>query len=112
MVSRITRQRWKLMGECAGVGMLMFIVPAFVGGPGGSAGMAFAALGGLVLGAIAAPLLEPKLFRAPVLWQAGAGMIGAGLVALAMGAAPGVIFAAAMTGGVLGALARYWIWYV
>lgn len=112
MASRITRQRWKLIGGCAGAGMVMFIALAFLRGPGSPAGMAVAGLGGVVLGAVAAPLLEPKLFRAPVLWQAGAGMIGAGLVALAMGADPGVIFAAAMTGGILGALARYWLWHV
>lgn len=111
MGSRIHRQRWKTVGMFAGAGMVAFVALAQLQPPS-TRNLPMLALAGLALGAVAAPVFEPRLFRAPALWQAALGAVGGGLLAAAAGAAAGVVAAAVFSGAVLGALARYWIEHV
>lgn len=72
----------------------------------------FLALTGLMLGAVAAPLLEPKAFRHPTLWQVCCASAACVLVAGLLEAdADGYLLAIAL-GIVLGYLAPVWIKYV
>lgn len=111
MTSRITRKRWKAVAVCGGIGVVAAIALAQLTPPHGR-NLPLFALAGLVLGAVAAPELDPKLFPASARWQAALGAAGGGLLALAAGAAAGVVFSAVMTGAILGALARYWIRFI
>jgi hypothetical protein len=110
-LSRITRKRWKAVGLCGGAGVVLAIVLAQFASSH-DRNLPLFALVGLAIGAIAAPELEPKLFPAPVPWQAALGAVGGGLLAVAAGAGVGMIFAAVATGAVLGALARYWVLHI
>jgi hypothetical protein len=69
-------------------------------------------VGGVLLGAIGAPEIEPRAFRRPVLWQTGCGVVGGVLTAVAFGASVPELILGAVIGGFLGALARYWIGHV
>lgn len=109
--SRIHGRRWRTIGLFAGAGVVASVALAQLQPPA-TRNLPMYVLAGLVLGAVVAPVLEPGLFRAPVLWQAGLGAVGGGLLALAAGAPAGVVVAAAFSGAVLGALARYWVNYV
>ena len=111
MVSRITRRRWKIIGLAAGVGMVAFMVLAHTS-LSATRNVAAFILGGLVLGALAGPELDPELFPGRERWQAVIGAAGGGIVALVSGATVGVVAAAVFSGAVLGALARYWVKYV
>jgi hypothetical protein len=111
MDSRTTRKRWKPIGLSGGAGVVLAIALAQFAPPY-DRNLPLIALAGLVLGAVAAPELEPKLFPAPAAWQAAFGAAGGGLLALGAGAAAGMVFAGVMTGAVFGALARYWIRYI
>lgn len=111
MASRITRRRWKLIGLSAGAGMVAFVALAQLTPPA-TRNVAGFALGGLVLGALAGPEVDPRLFPGRERWQSAFGAAGGGIVALASGATIGVVVAAAFSGAVLGALARYWVRYV
>jgi hypothetical protein len=66
------------------------------------------ALAGALLGAIAAPDLEPKAFRFPELWQMFFAILGSILVAILLKAGPIGYAIAVVVGGVLGFYARYW----
>lgn len=111
MASRITRKRWQAIGFSGGAGVVLAIALAQFSSPY-DRNMPMIALAGLVLGAVAAPELEPKLFPAPSAWQAAFGAAGGGLLALGAGAAAGMVFTGVMMGAIFGALARYWIWYI
>lgn len=111
MASRITRKRWKAVSACGGIGVVACIALAQLAPPH-DRNLPLFALAGLVIGAIAAPELDRKLFPAPVPWQTALGAVGGGLLAVAAGAGAGVVFAAVMTGAVLGALARYWVLFI
>lgn len=72
----------------------------------------FLALTGLLLGAMAAPLIEPKAFRYPTLWQVCCATAAGVLFATLLGAdADGYLLAIGL-GGVLGYLAPVWIKHV
>jgi hypothetical protein len=72
----------------------------------------FLGVSGVLLGAIGAPEIEPRAFRRPVLWQTGCGVVGGLLTAVSFGASlPGLLLGVVI-GGVVGALARYWIGHV
>ena len=111
MPSRINRKRWTSVAGCGGAGVVGCIALAQFTPPH-DRNLPLIALAGLVIGAVAAPELEPKLFPAPAFWQAAFGAAGGGLLALGAGAGAGVVFAAVTTGAILGALARYWLKYV
>jgi hypothetical protein len=66
------------------------------------------ALAGALLGAIAAPDLEPKAFRFPELWQMSFAILGSILIAFSCKAGPLGYAIAVVVGGVLGFFARYW----
>lgn len=74
--------------------------------------LVISAVCGFTLGALAAPAFEPKLFPSPARWQAALGAVGSALLALLVGAGPGMIATAAITGAVLGAFANAWVKYV
>ncbi|MDZ4283469.1 MAG: hypothetical protein U1C04_22245 [Hydrogenophaga sp.] len=67
------------------------------------------ALSGAVFGAIAAPEIEPKAFRYPVLWQVCFSSLGGVFVAAHLDAPPMGYVLAATVGVVAGYLAPYWI---
>ena len=70
------------------------------------------ALAGALLGAIAAPDLEPKAFRFPELWQMFFAIVGSILIAVSLKAGPIGYAIAVVVGGVLGFFARYWTKYI
>jgi len=70
------------------------------------------ALAGALLGAIAAPDLEPKAFRFPELWQMFFAILGCILIAISLKAEPIGYAIAVVVGGVLGYFARYWTKYI
>lgn len=70
------------------------------------------ALAGALLGAIAAPDLEPESFRAPMLWQMGFAILGAVMVAFSLHLGPLGYLVAVLVGAVLGYFARYWTKYI
>jgi hypothetical protein len=100
-----------MIGGCGGVGVVVCIAFAQFTPPQ-DRNIPLITLAGLVIGAIAAPELEPKLFPVPAVWQAAFGAAGGGLLALGAGAGAGMVFAIVMTGAVVGALAHYWLEYV
>jgi len=74
--------------------------------------IALLALAGGMLGAVAAPELEPKAFRHPILWQVAFSTIGFLLCAAILSAgAEGFALAGAL-GCVAGYLAPYWLKHV
>lgn len=93
------------------MGTVAFLVLAQFSPPA-TRDLAAYALVGLVLGALAGPEFNPRLFPGRERWQSAIGAAGAGMVALVSGASVGVVVAAVFTGAVLGALARYWVEYV
>lgn len=112
MPSRINRQRLKVLGGCGAIGMLIF-GPIYNGlRPSPPGTLVLVAISGFMLGALAAPLLEPKLFPYPERWQAPIGAAGGTLIALAAGLSLPMIATAAVTGAVWGALANYWLKYL
>ncbi|MEN5398953.1 hypothetical protein [Achromobacter xylosoxidans] len=67
------------------------------------------ALTGAIFGAIGAPVIEPKAFRYPALWQVGCAVAGCLLVAALLGASIDGYLLAVALGVLLGYLAPYWI---
>lgn len=112
MASRITRKRWKAVAVSAAVGAGVFALLAHLDRPVTLRTTAMAVVLGLILGTLAAPDIEPKLFRSPEWWQAAVGAAGGAVLAVWSGANLGMIVAAAIAGGGLGALARHWVKYV
>jgi hypothetical protein len=70
------------------------------------------ALAGALLGAIAAPDLEPKAFRYPELWQMFFSILGCVLVAANSRAGPIGYLIAVSVGGAIGFCAKYWTKYI
>jgi len=70
------------------------------------------ALAGALLGAIAAPDLEPAAFRHPAIWQMFFAILGSLLIAFHADAGPLGYLIAVVAGGVLGYFARYWTKYI
>jgi hypothetical protein len=70
------------------------------------------AVSGLLLGAIAAPEVEPKAFRYPAVWQVCFGVLGGVLFVSANPGGPLEFMAGALIGGLLGFLAPYWLKYI
>ena len=70
------------------------------------------ATAGALLGAIAAPDLEPKAFRFPELWQMFFAILGGILIALSLNAGPIGYAIAVVVGGILGFFAKYWTKYI
>jgi hypothetical protein len=70
------------------------------------------ALAGALLGAIAAPDLEPKAFRFPKLWQMLFAILGSILIAFTLKVGPIGYAIAVLLGGVSGFFARYWTKYI
>jgi len=66
---------------------------------------------GAFLGGIAAPVVEPKYFKNPVIWQIIFAVIGCSLFAFSINASVTGHAVAVITGLILGATARYWIKY-
>jgi hypothetical protein len=66
------------------------------------------ALAGALLGAIAAPDLEPEAFRHPIAWQVFFATLSSLLVAFHLKVEPFGYFIAALLGAALGYFARYW----
>lgn len=64
---------------------------------------------GVLFGAVAAPEIEPGLFRHPILWQVSFTVLGCILVAALLGAAFEGYALAAIVGIVAGYLGPYWI---
>lgn len=96
---------------------VVFFAVAFVvfgGFPRGwsARSVALLAASGAFLGAIAAPELEPRAFRQPVLWQMFFAILGSLLFAVKVGAGPVGFAIAVLVGGVLGYFARFWVKYI
>ena len=70
------------------------------------------AVSGGLLGAIAAPDLEPEAFRHATLWQMSFAILGSILVAFHVKAHPIGYLVAVVIGAVLGYFARYWTKYI
>jgi hypothetical protein len=106
-------RRWKTAGlAAAGMGAAFVLLEHGFRSGGTLRSVEGVGLIGVVIGALAAPDFAPELFPAPALWQAIVGACGGALLALLLGATAPGIAAAAITGGVLGALARHWIKHV
>ena len=67
------------------------------------------AASGLLLGAIAAPELEPQAFRYPAVWQVFFGALAGVALMVARAHSSEAIVAGAVVGGLLGFLAPYWL---
>ena len=72
----------------------------------------FLSLAGLIFGAIAAPLIEPKAFRYPTLWQISFATTGCLLLAGLLGAGVDGYLLAIALGIIIGFLAPYWVNYI
>jgi hypothetical protein len=72
----------------------------------------FLAIAGILLGAIAAPEIEPRAFRYPALWQVLFAVIGCALVAFVWDAPAEGYLLAIVGGGVLGYAAPMWIKHI
>ena len=108
--ARLRRRRWKLLALSSAIGAVVFVLTKSAFRPGQTLRHgAVAAVAGLIIGALAAPEFDPKLFPAPALWQALIGAVGGGLLALLLGAPAGSVTAAVVGGAGLGVLARYWL---
>jgi len=70
------------------------------------------AIAGALLGAIAAPDLEPRAFPNATLWQMSFAIIGSVWLAFLVRATPVGYFIAVVAGSVLGYFARYWTKYI
>jgi hypothetical protein len=70
------------------------------------------ALAGALLGAIAAPDLEPEAFRHPIAWQIFFATLSSLLVAFQLRVEPFGYLIAALIGVALGYFARYWTKYI
>jgi hypothetical protein len=70
------------------------------------------AIAGALLGAIAAPDLEPEAFRHPIAWQMFFGILSSLLVAFQLKLDPIGYFSAAIIGMSLGYFARHWTKYI
>ncbi len=70
------------------------------------------ALSGVLLGAIAAPEIQPEAFRHPALWQVCFGALGGGVFSLFVWQSREATAAAALLGCVLGYLAPYWVKHI
>lgn len=112
MASYLDRKRWKTVASYGGGVMVMFSIAHQAFEPSSFRNLVLTAVLGFVLGALAAPVFEPKLFRKPETWQAGLGAAGGALLALIAGASLPMIATIAVTGALLSALARYWVEYV
>jgi hypothetical protein len=69
----------------------------------------FLGLAGIILGAIAAPECEPKVFPLPALWQVTFAVLGCIIVAFVWEAPPEGYLLAIVGGGVLGYAAPIWV---
>lgn len=112
MPSSLDRKRWKAVASYGGGAMAMFSITHQAFEPSTFRALVLTALFGFVVGALSAPVFEPKLFRKPEKWQAGLGAAGGALLAVIAGASLPIIATTAVTGAVLGALARHWVEYV
>ena len=74
--------------------------------------VALLATAGALLGAIAAPDLEPKSFLYPELWQVFFAILSSILVPVSRDAGPIGYLIAIVIGAVLGFYARYWTKYI
>jgi hypothetical protein len=74
--------------------------------------MGFLALAGAVLGAIAAPDLEPTAFKNTTVWQMFFAILGCLLLAFHLKAEPVGYFIAVLVGATLGFYARHWTKYI
>jgi hypothetical protein len=109
---RGARSQWiTITAVCLGAGALFAVVGGISFGYTPRM-LIFLGVSGVLLGAIGAPEIEPRAFRRPVLWQTGCGVVGGLLTAVSFGASlPGLLLGVVI-GGVVGALARYWIGHV
>jgi hypothetical protein len=103
---------WAVAGMMAG-----FLALAFVMLGGLSFGYSlrsaiWLAISGALLGAVAAPDLEPKAFRFPVLWQICFCVVGLEALVFYNKAGPIWYLVALVVGWVLGYTARHWTKYI
>lgn len=70
------------------------------------------AAAGAILGAVAAPCIEPSAFRHPVIWQVSCAVSGCLLAAVALDAGPEGYALAVIAGVILGYTAPYWIKHI
>jgi hypothetical protein len=99
---------WKVAICASAAGAVLFV--AFGGFSSGYSlrSVALLAVSGGLLGAIAAPDLEPEAFRHAKLWQMFFAILGSVLVAFHVNAEPVGYLIAVVVGAVLGYFARYW----
>ncbi|THG80077.1 hypothetical protein E5198_14000 [Pseudomonas sp. A-1] len=71
----------------------------------------FAAFGAII-GAVAAPYIEPESFKYPITWQVCCSVLGCLLVALYLRAGLEGYALAAMVGVILGYTAPYWVKHI
>jgi tryptophan-rich sensory protein len=90
------------------------VLVAFGGLRFGYSGKSIAGLAasGAILGSIAAPEFEPKLFRYPAVWQMLFAIAGCVVLAVAAEAPAEGYFLAVVAGAVLGYIAPIWIKYI
>lgn len=106
------RRRLAAVAAWAGIGAVAFGLLHGLRAPLSIRTVGLAALMGVVVGALAAPELEPKLFRRPGVWQTLVGAAGGALLALSFAGTIQALVAGAIVGGVLGAFANLWVRYV
>lgn len=93
----------------AGVGAVAFAVLHGLRSPPSLRTLGLAAVFGLVVGALAAPEFEPKLFPRPALWQTLLGAAAGALVAVSFDGRAEAAVAGVIVGGFLGAFANQWV---
>ena len=103
---------WKVALYASGGFAILFVVfGGFSTGYSLRAVTLLAVAGGL-LGAIAAPDLEPAAFRHPTMWQMFFAILSGLVIAFHAGAGPMGYLVAVVVGGLLGYFARYWTRYI
>jgi len=99
---------WKVAVFASTAFAVMFVIFGVFSSGYSLRNVALLAIAGALLGAIAAPDLEPKSFRHPTLWQMFFAILGSILVAASQRAGPVGYLIAIVVGAVLGFYARYW----
>ena len=100
---------WAVAALCAVGFAILFVALGGISHGYSPRSVAFLAVSGFLLGAIAAPELEPKAFRHPAVWQVFFGALGGVVLCAAMSLSAEANVAGAIIGGLLGFLAPYWV---
>lgn len=111
---RIMKQMngWVVAGICGVVFAGLFVLLGGLAHGYAPRSVACLAVAGLLLGAIAAPEIEPKVFRFPAVWQILFGALAGIAVVSSRQPSTSTVLAGAMIGGVLGFFAPYWIKHI